>query len=216
MVTASATAVRAESRSESSSADSQGMEGPITAREMGIEEKTVQLLQKHQDGKLQFNEDTWRFLIENQVSDFAGIVQATSISLLKQNGKTTRQRQRQKKHLSSANEYFLSITEGEAKEHLYGMVTHDNQSVMEWAIGVLEDGNMLDLNRIGEMLGGEFYNEQKPALEILTRVDKPYYEPSDIERLKELKSDIENGFEKRGEVFETEVDGVFSSSTEKV
>ena len=77
MVTASATAVRAESHSESSSTENEGTEEPITANEMGVEEKAVRLHKRHQNGTLQLNEKNWRFLIENQVSDFAGIVQAT-------------------------------------------------------------------------------------------------------------------------------------------
>ena len=212
MVTASATAVRAESRSESSPTENAGIEEPITASEMSVEEKAVRLHRKHQNGNLQLNEENWRFLIENQFSDFAGIVQATIAELL---GKTMLSK-REKGHLSNGRDYFLSIPREKAKAHLYEMTSHDEGSVMDWAIGVLEDGDMLDLDRTEAMLDGEFYNEKKPVLEVITRVDKPYYDESDLERLRTLKFKIERGFEKRAEVFEVEESGMFSSDTKKV
>jgi uncharacterized protein YbjQ (UPF0145 family) len=213
MVTASATAVRAESRSQAApTGDETG--GAITAGEMNVEEKTVRLHRKHQDGTLQLDDENWRFLIENQISDFSGIVQAKATEIFV--GSSIVPQQKKKRHLSNSRDYFLSIPSGRAKEHLYDMATHDEVEVSDWAIGVLEDGNMLDLDRIKEMLGGEFYSEQKPALEILSRADKPYYEPGDLERLKEIKSQIERGFEKRADVFEVEEEGMFSSDTKKV
>ena len=96
------------------------------------------------------------------------------------------------------------------------MTSHDKERVVDWAIGVLEDGNLLDLDRIESMLSGDFFEEQKPALKILTRVDKPYYESGDIDRLEALKLKVENGFGERGEVLEVEDDGMLSSGTEEV
>jgi uncharacterized protein YbjQ (UPF0145 family) len=212
MVTATATAVRAKSLSESSSTKNEGADEPITASEMSVEEKAVRLHKKHENGSLQLNDKNWRFLIENQVSDFAGIVQATITDLLQRPGIT----QDQKQHLNNGQDYFLSIPREKAKGRLYDMVSHDERSVMNWAIGVLEDGNMLDLDRIEAMLEGKFHNGQKPALEVITRVDKSYYAPDDIERLKALKTQIERGFEKRAEVLEVEESGMFSSDTKKV
>lgn len=218
MVTASATAVRAKSRAEPDSTEGQGEAGPITAREVGIEERTVRLLMKAKEGDLQLDEENWRFLIENQVSAFAEIVQATLTETLKGRGGSTphSQRQRQKRHLNNGRDYFLSIPEEKAKEQLYEMVSHDENEVANWAVSVLADGNLLDLGRIESMLGGDFYDEKKPALDILTRVDKPYYEPNDIERLNALKMMIERGFGQRGEVFEVEDSGMFSSDTKEV
>jgi uncharacterized protein YbjQ (UPF0145 family) len=212
MVTASATAVRAESRSESSSTENEGTEEPITASEMGVEEKAVRLHKKHQNGTLKFNDKNWRFLIENQISDFAEIVQDTITDLLQRPGLS----QDKKEHLNSSQDYFLSIPREKAKMCLYDMISHDERSVMNWAISVLEDGNILDLDQIGTMLEGEFYNEQKPALEVITRVDKPYYAPDDTERLKSLKTQIEHGFGKRAEILEVEESSMFSSDTKKV
>jgi hypothetical protein len=213
MVSASATTVRAEPRPESSSTEGQeGTEEPITASEMGVEEKAVRLHQKHQNGTLQLNDENWRFLIENQLSDFAEVIQATITDLLQSPGLA----QGKKQHLKNGKDYFLSISREKAKEHLYDMITHDDRSVMSWAIGVLKEGNMLDLGRVAAMLEGAFQSEQKPALDVIARVDKPYYGPDDIERLEVLKTQIERGFEKKGEVLEVEVGGMLSSDTKKV
>ncbi|WP_240331480.1 YbjQ family protein [Salinibacter ruber] len=215
MVTASATAVRAQSSSKQNSAGRQEGEKAVTAREVSTEEQIVRLNRKAQHGDLKLEENRWRFLIENQVADLAGFIQNTVIETL--DGLVGRPTGNRKKQLGNARDYFLSIPEDNAKDHLYDMMSHDESRVVDWAVGVLEDGNLLDLGRIETMLKGDFYEEQKPALEILTRVDKPYYEKEDLGRLEALKSMIENGFGKKGKVIEVEVEesGMFSSDTKK-
>ena len=212
MVTASATAVCAQMLSEPGP-DAQEGNAAVTAREVGVEERIVKLMNESQNGTLTLNEDRWRFLIENQVSDLAGAVQSALTEVLGSPGGAT---QRQEHHLNSGRDYFLSIPENTAKECLYEMTSHDKERVVDWAIGVLEDGNLLDLDRIESMLNGDFHDEQKPALEILTTVDKPYYEQGDIDRLKALRSKVENGFGERGEVLEVEDGGMLSSGTKEV
>jgi len=215
MVTATATAVQATSSSQDMM-ESREEGAPIPAREVKVEERTVRLLEKHRNGRLQLNKENWRFLIEHQVSDFAEIVQTTLTRLLTTPANTTSKQQKQQRHLERGQDYLLSIPEEIAKDHLYDMLCHDNREVSDWAVGVLADGNMLDLDRVETLLGGSFYHEQKLALDVLARVDKSYYETEDIVQLKRLQSQIQDGFGKRGEVFEAEKSGMFSSGTEKV
>lgn len=213
MVTASATAVSARPQPETESTVRQE-ETAVTAREIGVEEQIVHLMRKSRNGNLKLNENKWRFLIENQVSVLASAAQTALTQILDELvGQPTGIK---KKHLENGRNYFLSISEEEAKSHLYEMTSHEDSRVREWAIDTLEKGNMLDLGRVESMLGGDFYSKKKPALEILSRVDKPYYEPDDIQQLKTLKSKIENGFGKRGEVIEVEDSGMLSSGTEEV
>lgn len=214
MVTASATAVHAQLSSKQDSTGSQEEGKAVTAREVDVEERTVRLMKEAQRSGLELNEDRWRFLIENQVSDLAGAAQDVLTEIL--DGLVGQPLENQKKHLKNGRDYFLSISEDKAKDHLYDMTSHNEGRVVDWAIGVLEDGDLLDLDRVGSMLEGEFYGEQKPALEVLARVDKPYYEPSDVGRLKELESKIEQEFDKRAEVLEVEESGMFSSDAKKV
>ena len=215
MVTASATAVRAQLNSKPSSTGGREEERAVTASEISVEERTVYLTKKAQHGGLELSEDRWRFLIENQVSDLSGAARDALTETLESlvGGRAPPQEQKQ---LENGQDYFLSISREKAKEHLYEMVSHNDLEVADWAVGVLEDGDMLDFARVETMLGGEFYNEQKPALEVLSRADKPYYRPEDIERLKVLKSQVKLGFEKRGEVLEVEENGMMSSGTKKV
>ena len=214
MVTATATAVRAQSLSKSDSHTNQEREKSVTATEVSKEERTVRLIKKAQNGNLELNGVRWRFLIENQIPDLVGAAESALTEIL--DGLVGGPLDRHKKHLENGRDYFLSLPPEKAKPTLYKMVSHEDQNVRDWALDTLEEGNMLDLNRIESMLGGDFYSQQKPALEILNRVDKPYYEPSDVSRLKELKSKIEGGFGKRGEVIEVEKSGMLSSGTKEV
>ena len=212
MVTASATAVRTASPSGAEADGPQQKEGPVTARELEVEVQTVRMLEEHRNGKLLFSENTWRFLIENRVSDFTGAVQNKLAQILRKGS----QLDRDARHLGHGQDYFLSIPDETSKDQLYQMATDDERAVKEWAIDVLKEGNMLDFDRIESMLEQGFYNKQKPALGVLATVDKPYYEPADLERMRTLKPRIQNGFEKRGTVLEVEKRGMFSSGTEEV
>lgn len=214
MVTASATAVRADATSEGSNSSSQRQEpsGPYPARELEVEVRKEELLNRHEEGEDIFTEENWKFLIENGIPDFAGPVRSTATEL--KAGKRGNL-PREKEYLSRARDYFLSIPDT-AKEHLYEMASHGDQGPVNWAVDMLEEGNMLDLSRVESMLDGDFHSEQKPALEILKRVDKPYYEKKDLERLERTRRKINEGFGKRGEVKEVETSGMLSSGMEKV
>lgn len=213
MVTASATAVRADPTSDDTRSSTDRDTGrPLPLQEMEKEVRKEELLRKQQDGTLKLNEDRWQFLIENGLPEFVDSVRPLSAKIARQSAPP----KSREEDLNRCRDYFLSIPSDVAKDHLYRMVGHDNWRVADWAVGILEEGNMLDLGRINSMLSGDFHEEQKPALEILSRVDKPYYEEADLEQLKEIRGQIENGFGKRGEVKEVEKSGMMSSGTEKV
>lgn len=213
MVTASATAVRAEpTESQVGSEDRREGKVPLPAREMEKEVRKEKLLEEHQSGILNLDSDSWQFLIENGITDFAEVVRHTAREAREGPGLLNAE----KKRLSRSRDYFLSVPRETAKEQLYPMASHGNQRVTDWAVGVLEDGNMLGLGRISSMLDGDFHKEQKPALEILTRVDKPYYEEADLQKLKKIRDQIESGFGKRGEMKKVEKSGMMASGTEEV
>ena len=213
MVTVSATAVRASpTRDETRPSTGRDTGRPLPLQEIEKGVLKEKLLRKQQDGALKLNEDRWQFLIENGLPEFMDSVRPLAEKIARQSALS----ESRKEDLSRCRDYFLSTPSGVAEDHLYQMVAHDNWRVADWAASVLEDGNMLDLGRISSMLDGDFHEEQKPALEILSRVDKPYYEEADLERLKEIRDQIESGFGRRGEVKEVEKSGMMSSGTEKV
>lgn len=214
MVSATATAVEATDTTQGSTGQSDNETNePISARELDAEVRKTKILERHGKDTESLPDDTWRFITENQISECAKIVEPIIKNMLGTPGVTTTNQDAQ---LDMARDYLLSIRREDAKNVLYNLVRHDKIRVMEWAVDILEDGDMLDLPRIEKMLDGEFYSEQKSALVLLTRVDKPYYEKEDIARLEGVKGLIERGFEERGEVKEVEKSGVMSSSTEKV
>jgi hypothetical protein len=130
----------------------------------------------------------------------------------------------QKVALERGKDYFLSIDDGAAKEHLYRMLRArepdrkmgENRPVMKWALEVLKEGQMLGFRWIRELLGEEDFLARKRALEVLAEVDKPYYTESDLEELRELEERVSSEFEKRGEVLEVEESGMLSSGTKEV
>jgi flagellar motor protein MotB len=220
MVTAAGTAVRAERTEQSGQEEPDEETGMISARDMKVENKKRKLLQKAEAGHLSFNEDTWEFLIENRVEDLAETIRGTLLEILP---KMTR-----KFFKKRARDYFLTIDEEVAKKHLYNML-HDRERmevgsakkrpkrpVVEWALGVLEEGQMLDFRWIKALLDEKSFLARKRALEALVQLDKTYYTEADIQSLREIKERVTSEFEKRGEVLEIEESGMFSSGTKEV
>ena len=215
MVTASATAVRADPVEREADLEN-GQDGgqPLPVQDMEVEVRKEKLLEKRQSGSLSLNSDQWQFLIENSIPDFAGAVRSTAETLAAKPQRALHESDQER--LGWCRDYFLSIPRGAAKDHLYPMASGKDWKAIDWAVSVLAEGNMLDLGRIGSMMSGNFYDGKKPALDILSQVDKPYYEEQDLSKLREIRGQIENGFGKRGEVREVEESGMLSSGSKEV
>ena len=222
MVTATGTAVRAERKARPTENDTAGESGTVSARDVKVEREKRRLLDKAGNGSLSFAEDTWKFLIENRVSELAENVRSLLLKLLPRRQKSSAQEMA----IQFGKDYFLTIDEEVAKKHLYNMLYDEERKkragrvtrrpVMDWALEVLEEGRMLDFRWINALLNEDIFFARKRALEALVRLDKTHYTQEDIQSLREIKDRVTSEFEQRGEVMEVEKSGMFSSETKEV
>jgi uncharacterized protein YbjQ (UPF0145 family) len=213
MVTASATIVRTQRLK--SAADDEGNEsaGVVTSRVVQVEEQKRRLLDDSRQGTLRIGDDTWDFLIENQIVELAGTVLETVKKFL---GMPPVSRSDvQERFIERSRGYFLSLPEKPAKEQLYPALSTDTDEVREYALDLIAEGQFLDLRRIQWMLQDGTFVAQKQALAVLVEAEKPAYTERDVQAFEEITTLIEEGFEKRGEVIEVEESGMFSSDTKK-
>lgn len=218
MVTASGTAVRAERRSEPEPETDET--GPVPARRVETETQKRKLLQAAEDGSLSLGEEEWSFLIENRVSELAPRIRKSLVQTIPD----PHHSDGEELLIERAKDYFLAIDEEVAKKHLYNMLHDreptvarpDDRPVAEWALGVIEEGRMLDFRWVKSLLNEDKFLARKRALEPLVQAEKAYYTESDLNALKELKRQVESGFEKKGEVVEVEESGMLSSETKEM
>jgi uncharacterized protein YbjQ (UPF0145 family) len=222
MVTAAGTAVRAERDMQPNDTDTADEPGMISDRDVKTEKKKRKLLQNAQSGTLSLTEDNWKFLIENRVAEMAEPVRSSLLQILPKPTKSDAH----KRIIQRGKDYFLTIREPVAKKHLYNMLhdrdregrgrRHRERPVMEWALEVLEEGQMLDFQWVNALLDEEKFLARKRALEAIVRLDKAYYSEGDIQALRKIEERVTSEFEKKGEVLEVEESGMFSSETKDV
>jgi hypothetical protein len=194
--------------------------GMISARQMEVEGRKQRILQDAQNGKVTFGEETWQFLIENRVEELAASVRSVLVNILPKRSQPGKREKASKR----GTDYFLTINEETAKEHLYRMLcirsgkktTGRKGPVAEWALEVLREGQMMDFQRVRALLDQDDFLAQKRALEALAQLDKRYYTEEDLRALKDLAERIPSEFEEKGEIMEVEKSGMMSSGTKKV
>jgi uncharacterized protein YbjQ (UPF0145 family) len=213
MVTATGTAVRTEKTREEAGENDVATPSALSARAVQVAERKREILERAREGTLSLEGEVWDFLIENQVADLADQVLAIVGRVLKR-----RPPSRRKKHetiLERSREYFGSLPAEEAKQALYGAVRGGPGDLRDYVVGLARRRQLLDLQRVGDLLGADDLGVRKTALALLMKAEKAVYTTEDIERLETLKARIETGFEKIGEVVEVEESGMFSSGETK-
>lgn len=223
MVTATGTAVRAEPPARPQQAE-ETASGPVSGRRLSVQMRTQDLVRQAKEGALELTEDTWQFLIEHRVAELAGTIRATLVEQASRGGANSLGGGGGTSTLSErSRDYFLAIDREVAKKHLYNMLYDRSptsnrraEPLAKWTLAVMEEGRMLDFRWVDALLDEDTFLPQKRALAAAARLKKLYYTAEDAERLRAIRSRIENGFGKRGEVREVEESSMFSSETKQV
>lgn len=204
MVTVSGTAVVAE-RVESEISPVPEIQTTIDADDLDklIKRKTITVAAKK--GELWLGDKTWQFVCENQVHEVASYI----LKIAQQHLGRPHQ-QSSEKAVERSKQYFYSLPPETAKRYLYAALQQGTDRLRTYALDLLRDMNMLDLEEARYLLDSDDFETQKQALRVL-HFDKPFYSQRDIEPVEYLKAKVENGFPKRGEV--VEVERTFSSKT---
>jgi len=118
MVTAAGTAVRAERMSEPEEEGTGQSSGPVSAQKLAVESRTQKLVREVEEGTINVDEETWKFLIENRVEELTEPIRGMITNILQKRSTT----EGEKLAIQRGKDYFLSIEGKAAKRELYKML----------------------------------------------------------------------------------------------
>ncbi|WP_420454145.1 YbjQ family protein [Rubrivirga sp.] len=205
MVTATGTAAVTERSSDPQASVSQTT-AALSADELDVLSRRDVIVQSVQKGKFRLDESTWEFIISNQVSEVAPTV-LTAVERSHREpyafGGDFQER---------ATAYFMSLPDAEVKQLLHPVVRDGTDEMRKFAVSILSELNLLDLDAAEEMLVSDDFEVRKHSLPLL-RLHKSLYSPDDAERFDRIREQVETSFDDRGKI--VEVDQVFSSKTKQ-
>ncbi|HEX6042282.1 YbjQ family protein [Longimicrobium sp.] len=184
MVTAMGTAVRASRAGPGTGTHAPAGTGAISAHDLKTERDRLRLLQRAQAGQLDLGDTAiWDFVVDNQVEELAPHVLKRAVNLNNQWAYDPAQRDRA---WAPLKEFFFRLTPDHGANHLYGALSGPEPEA-EFAIQVIREAALLDVERVGGML-----RQGDPTLSIralqVVPADKPFYTPDDIAPLEALRA----------------------------
>ena len=194
MVTAMGTAVKLRPEdAEVSGVGSSGSDG-ISALDMKAQLHRNSLTKMADAGKIEFTDEVWQFLIENQVAELAAAVLRCLAGWTKDPAASTEDR---KKFIRNAEQFFLCLNPNVAMEFLYQAVGA-KENVYNFACSTIKRGQLLDFNRVRRLVVSESPLVRARGLQLLA-ADKYLYERSDIAAIEKLIVQIEQKFQVKAE-----------------
>jgi uncharacterized protein YbjQ (UPF0145 family) len=109
--------------------------------------KKRRIIRSANEGKLVLNNDTWNYVIQNQIHELVGLV---FIELENRYGKPYLE-EADHDFIKRSKEYFYSLPQDIAKEHLYAVMIR-NSRLASYATDIIGNMNLLDLGHIHNML----------------------------------------------------------------
>ncbi|MBS0646407.1 MAG: YbjQ family protein [Verrucomicrobia bacterium] len=158
-------------------------------------QKKREIIEKANAGNLNLEDDVWSFITNNQVSEVYDYVvsrleRAISYSHDSPDALSN--------FYKPALAYFDALPEAKKTNLLYSSIEKlDNEPLLLKLSDIIDDLQLLDLDKTFDLLNNEDFQKQKRAMKILT-YDKPFYNKQDIDKLKSLIEIIKMKFPERG------------------
>lgn len=171
----------------------------ITANDLNLCMKRREVSAEAAENRLNESDETWQFLIENQVSEVA-IYVLRKISDLSVSEQT----------LTRACQYFSALPSDVSKPLIYEALVTDLRQ-HSFALDLIKQNRLFDTARLRDLLKRSDLNVKQLALQAID-ADQPYYMKETMSELEELKADIEASFSSAPVIIKEK--GFLSSSKE--
>ncbi len=156
-----------------------------------ILKKKRQIITMADEGNLILDEETWEFIISNQLSEVFDLI------LLQLRNNTSFAEVRDSYYKKTVS-FFDSLPEEKKIALLYeSIMVEENESLALKLCAIIEDLQLLDLNRVTQILETGDFQKQKRGLRIIT-YDKLFYNKQDVDTLHSLIEIITIRFPERG------------------
>jgi hypothetical protein len=169
----------------------------ITAEELSIMMRRQKLAAEAAENRLDDSEDTWQFIIENQVREVAVNVLSKIPNLPEPN-------------LYRVRQYFSALAPEVAKPFLYEALVGDWQ-LYPFALDLIKRNGLFDSVWIRQLMKSPDERTKRLALQAVD-ADQMYYEKATIDEFEALKADIQTSFTRAKVVIKEK--GFLSSSKE--
>lgn len=167
----------------------------VSVDKIKILQKKREIIDNAKAGTLNLEDDVWDFITNNQVSEVYNFVilklgKAISYSLDSQDAFS--------KFYKRALSYIDALPEGRKMNLLYKSIEKaDNEPLLIKLSEIIDNLQLLNLDKIRELLNNTDFQKQKRATKILT-YDKPFYNKQDIENFKSIIETIATKFPEKG------------------
>ncbi len=196
MVTATATAVKVTKTSGSTSTEDSIQNSQISTLELQSELRKLNLLKIINDENPNLDDDSWEFLINNQVLEASSFVldtlQKIKASIINEESKN--------KYIELCSVFLKNLENTDQIEILYSAV-ESHQPVFDIVSGIIKETSALNFDHIQKLLGNSDLNIRKKGL-ILAQTDKLSYTIKDVEEFRNLLQKIEQTFPVTAEIVE--------------
>jgi uncharacterized protein YbjQ (UPF0145 family)/rubrerythrin len=207
MVTALGTAVRAVQSSEQASALSVAQNGHVSASDVQVMQRRLQIQVAIEKEKLTLDDPTWEFIVQHRIEEAApGVLDW----LVEKAGDYSWQ------HMQAAPKqraiaYFRSLPYEAAARVLYRALG-DNPKIVAMAAGIIKDLSLRSLERDLEVINSQSQAARRAVLQII-EAHQPFYRANDVELLHRLASTVQDAFPTRAEVVQAK--GLLGGSKER-
>lgn len=167
----------------------------ISLDKIKILKRKREIIEKANVGNLSLDDDDWDFITNNQVHEVYNYLLSNFQKIISYSQESSDILNKFYKRLLA---YIDSLPHEKKTELLYNSIVEvDNEPLLLKLCDFIEDLQLLDLNKITELITRDDFQTQKRATRLLT-YDKPFYSKQDIQVLKTLIELIENKFPERG------------------
>ena len=169
----------------------------LDSEELEILLRKKEVIDDFKNQELVFDEETWNFIIENQIYEINPLILHSLHDINKKEYST----EDDNEFVKLSKEYFFNLPEVTAKEILYSSIFNSKINIFSFIKSIINEYKLLDFEQITKLLNSNDFKLQKKAL-VLLQYDKISYNHDDIEQLAKIYSNIKSIFSVRAKYIE--------------
>ena len=149
-----------------------------------------EIIRKAKDGKLNLDDETWKFIISNQITDVFYFI----IDKLKNHLSDTENDD----FVKYFTDYIENLDDGVKINLVYSCVKSEkSEQIIKFLTNIIKDLNLYDFNKNMELLDDDDFNIKKIGVQIST-YDKPFFNKQDVSDYKKAIETLNIQFKERG------------------
>lgn len=197
MITAMGTAVIIDHVEKNDSTSSKiDNRGYITIDNIKILQKKREMLAQAAENKLTLDDETWQFINGNHIHELHAFIFKYLTGCARQR---IEEPERYKNTYQRVLTYIDSLPVEQQVALLYATLNESSdKTLIAETLKIIEDLKLLNLDEVEQLLNQENFDKRKLALQLII-LDMLFYNEADLEKMKELRKKIENGFGERGQ-----------------